>query len=111
MNLMSRLEITRCQSPLDVMATMSTILCHSFKGNFLVCNHGNKQCWRDISNPYYLILMCHMIFCHTHLCDEDSVIPLNDLANEIAAFATIRCSKQLESVMGNNGEAGKDTSL
>ena len=113
MNLMCRLELTRGQSPSDVMATMSTILCHSLSGNSLVCKHVDKQCckhvdkqcWKDNSNPYYLTLMCHMIFCHAYLCDED-IVPLIDLANEIAAFATGACSKQLKIIMGSNSETG-----
>ena len=109
MNLMCRLELTRGQSPFDVMATMSTILCHSLTGNSLVCKHVDKQCWRDNSNPYYLTLMCHMIFCHTYLFDD--IIPLIDLANEIAAFATGTCSKQLKIIMGSNSETGRNNTL
>lgn len=105
MNLMSRLEIIRGQSPSDVMATMSTILCHSFEGNHLVCNHSNKQCWKDNSNPYYLTLMCHMIFCHTFTCDAD-IIPLVNLANQIAAFATVTCSKELKNLTGSKTQPG-----
>lgn len=99
MNLMSRVELLRGKLPYDAIETMSTILCHSFKGNSLVCNHASKQCWKDSSNPYYFSLMCHMIFCRTSLCDTDSVISLVDLANQITAFATVTCSKELQVIM------------
>lgn len=99
LKLMSKIDLLRGQLPLVTVETMSTILSHSFKGNSLVCNHGNKQCWKNSSNPYYLALICHMIHCHTSLCDVDSVIPLVDRANDVAEFATVTCSKQLKSVV------------
>ena len=108
MNLMVKVELLRGQSPCDdVIATTSTILCHSFEGDALVCNHGNKKCWKDSSNVYYLALMCHMIFSHTSLCDAEHIIGLVNRANEIAEFATVTCSKQLQSMIRSKTGAGK----
>ena len=107
MNLMNKVELLRGQSSGDVIATMSTILCHSFKGNSLHCNHGNKKCWKDSSDPYYLALMCHLIYCHTSFCDPEHIIGLVNQANQIATFATVTCSKQLQRIMQSKNGAGR----
>ena len=111
MNLMRKVELLRGQSSCDVMATMSTILCHSFEGDSLICNHGNKKCWKDSSNPYYLTLVCHMIHCHTSFCDVEHIIGLVNLANQIAAFATVTCSKKLKCIMQSKTGAGNNCYL
>lgn len=105
MKLMSKVELLRGKLPSDSMAT---ILYHSFEGNSLICNHSNKQCWKDSSNPYYLTLMCHMIFCHTSICDAEDIIPLVNLANQIATFATDVCSKELQSITRSKSETGNN---
>ena len=106
MNLMSKLEIMRGQSPSIVVTSMHAILRHSFDGNSLVCNHGSKQCWKDSTNPYFFNLMCHMIFCHASFCDDNDIIPLVNLANQIATFAAVACSKELKSIMGSKAQTG-----
>ena len=106
MNLLIKVEMLRGQSSCDVMATMSTILCHSFKGDSLVCNHSNKKSWKDSNNPHYLALLCHLIHCHVSLCDAENVIGLINLANQIAVFATSTCSKYLQGVMNSKAGAG-----
>lgn len=107
MNLMIKVELLRGQKPFDSMPIMSTILCHSFEGNSLVCNHSNSQCWKNSNNPYYLALMCHMIFCHASLYDGENVISLVNQANQIAAFgAALTHSKELQIIMQNNSQSG-----
>ena len=107
MNMMNKVELLRGQSSCDVMATMSTILQHSFVGDSLVCNHGNKKCWKDSNNPYYLDLMCHMIYCHTSFCDPEDIIGLVNISNQIAVFAAETCSKQLQSIIQSSKGAGR----
>ena len=106
MIMLRKVEMLREQSSYDVMATMKTILSHSFKGDSLVCNHSNKKSWRDSNNPHHLALMCHMIHCHTSLCDAEDVIGLINLANQVALSAASTCSKHLRSVMQSKAGAG-----
>jgi len=107
MNLMIKVELLRGQKPIDSMVTMESILCHSFEGNSLVCNHSNSRCWKNSNNPYYLALMCHMIFCHASLSDGVNVISLVNQANQIAAFGTaIVHSKELQNFMQSKDKTG-----
>ena len=107
MILMSKIKLLSDQSSYDIMVTMSTILCHSFERDSLVCNHGDKKCWKDSSNPYYLALMCHMICSHTSFCDPEHIIGLVNLANQISEFATLTCSKQLQIIIQSRKVAGR----
>jgi len=87
--------------PAVVMETMANILDHSVKGDSLICQHDNQQCWKTHRNPHYISSLCHMIHDHASLPDTEDVVSLISLANQIVDSGIVTCSKSLHRVTGH----------